>query len=153
MIIFILIAVLLIVVDQLVKGWIVANIALGTSMPIIKNVFSLTYFQNTGAAWSMLEGQMIFFALVTIVAVGACSYLLYKNRNGVKLYSLGLSLVLAGALGNFIDRMRLGYVVDMFQTDFVSFPIFNVADSCLVVGVILIFIYILFEERFKGAKA
>ncbi|WHA10498.1 signal peptidase II [Enterococcus montenegrensis] len=153
MIIFILIAVLLIVVDQLVKGWIVANIALGTSMPIIKNVFSLTYFQNTGAAWSMLEGQMSFFALVTTVAVGACSYLLYKNRNGAKLYSLGLSLVLAGALGNFIDRMRLGYVVDMFQTDFVSFPIFNVADSCLVVGVILIFIYILFEERFKGAKA
>ncbi|BCA85753.1 lipoprotein signal peptidase [Enterococcus saigonensis] len=153
MILFILIAVLLITIDQIVKAWIVANISLGTSMSVIKNVFSLTYYQNTGAAWSMLEGQIIFFAIVTIIAVGVCGYLLYKNRNGAKIYSLGLSLVLAGALGNFIDRMRLGYVVDMFQTDFVSFPIFNVADSCLVIGVILIFVYILFEERFKGVNA
>jgi len=153
MLFFIIIAAVLIVADQLVKAWIVANIALGESVSLVKNFFSLTYYQNTGAAWSMLEGQMGFFTIVTIIAVGVCGYLLYKNRHGAKLYSLGLSLVLAGALGNFIDRVRLGYVVDMFQTDFVSFPIFNVADSCLVIGVILIFIYILFEEHFKGAKA
>lgn len=152
MIVYLVITVLLIVLDQLVKAWIVANLSLGESLPLIKNVFSLTYYQNTGAAWSMLEGQMGFFAIVTLIAVAVCSYLLYKNRRGVKIYSFGLSLVLAGALGNFIDRLRLGYVVDMFQTDFISFPIFNVADSCLVVGVILIFIYILFEDHFKGVK-
>lgn len=152
MIVYLVITVLLIVLDQLVKAWIVANLSLGESLPLIKNVFSLTYYQNTGAAWSMLEGQMGFFAIVTLIAVAVCSYLLYKNRRGAKIYSFGLSLVLAGALGNFIDRLRLGYVVDMFQTDFISFPIFNVADSCLVVGVILIFIYILFEDHFKGAK-
>ncbi|HAP4021265.1 TPA: signal peptidase II, partial [Enterococcus faecalis] len=65
-------------------------------------------------------------------------------------YSVGLSFVLAGAIGNFIDRVRLGYVVDMLQTDFMNFPIFNVADSTLVVGVICIFIYLILDE--KAAK-
>lgn len=118
-------------------------------MNVIPNVFSLTYYQNSGAAWSILQGQMWFFAIVTFVAVPLCIWLLWKNRRGSKFYSLALGLVIAGALGNFIDRMRLGYVVDMFQTDFINFPIFNVADMCLTIGVVMVFIYALFEERFE----
>lgn len=118
-------------------------------MNVIPNVFSLTYYQNSGAAWSILQGQMWFFAIVTFVAVPLCIWLLWKNRRGSKFYSLALGLVIAGALGNFIDRMRLGYVVDMFQTDFMNFPIFNVADMCLTIGVVMVFIYALFEERFE----
>ena len=149
MISYLIIAALLVVCDQLVKYWIVSNLSLGEAMNVIPNVFSLTYYQNSGAAWSILQGQMWFFAIVTFVAVPLCIWLLWKNRRGSKFYSLALGLVIAGALGNFIDRMRLGYVVDMFQTDFINFPIFNVADMCLTIGVVMVFIYALFEERFE----
>lgn len=149
MISYLIVAALLVVCDQLVKYWIVSNLSLGEAMNVIPNVFSLTYYQNSGAAWSILQGQMWFFALVTFVAVPLCIWLLWKNRRGSKFYSLALGLVIAGALGNFIDRMRLGYVVDMFQTDFINFPIFNVADMCLTIGVVMVFIYALFEERFE----
>lgn len=149
MISYLIVAALLVVCDQLVKYWIVSNLGLGEAMNVIPNVFSLTYYQNSGAAWSILQGQMWFFAIVTFVAVPLCIWLLWKNRRGSKFYSLALGLVIAGALGNFIDRMRLGYVVDMFQTDFINFPIFNVADMCLTIGVVMVFIYALFEERFE----
>lgn len=149
MISYLIIAALLVVCDQLVKYWVVSNLSLGEAMNVIPNVFSLTYYQNSGAAWSILQGQMWFFAIVTFVAVPLCIWLLWKNRRGSKFYSLALGLVIAGALGNFIDRMRLGYVVDMFQTDFINFPIFNVADMCLTIGVVMVFIYALFEERFE----
>ncbi|WP_302372129.1 signal peptidase II [Enterococcus asini] len=149
MISYLIIAALLVVCDQLVKYWVVSNLSLGEAMNVIPNVFSLTYYQNSGAAWSILQGQMWFFAIVTFVAVPLCIWLLWKNRRGSKFYSLALGLVIAGALGNFIDRMRLGYVVDMFQTDFMNFPIFNVADMCLTIGVAMVFIYALFEERFE----
>ncbi|MEQ7216368.1 signal peptidase II [Enterococcus asini] len=149
MISYLIIAALLVVCDQLVKYWVVSNLSLGEAMNVIPNFFSLTYYQNSGAAWSILQGQMWFFAIVTFVAVPLCIWLLWKNRRGSKFYSLALGLVIAGALGNFIDRMRLGYVVDMFQTDFMNFPIFNVADMCLTIGVVMVFIYALFEERFE----
>lgn len=149
MISYLIVAALLVVCDQLVKYWVVSNLSLGEAMNVIPNVFSLTYYQNSGAAWSILQGQMWFFAIVTFVAVPLCIWLLWKNCRGSKFYSLALGLVIAGALGNFIDRMRLGYVVDMFQTDFMNFPIFNVADMCLTIGVVMVFIYALFEERFE----
>ena len=103
-------------------------------------------------AWSILEGQMIFFFIITVIAVTVITYLLIKYRNEHWLFLLGLSFVLAGAIGNFIDRMRLGYVIDMFQTEFITFPIFNVADATLFIGVVGIFIYTIFEEKLKGTQ-
>ncbi len=76
-------------------------------------------------------------------------YYLVKHLQESKWLTLGLSFFLAGAIGNFIDRFRLGYVVDMFRLDFINFPIFNIADMALVIGVIMIFIYILLDERDK----
>lgn len=143
------IAFIMVAIDQLVKWWIVTNLGLGESTTFIPKILSLTYYQNNGAAWSILEGQMWFFAIVTFIAVPVCLWLLWKNRNGSRFYSLGLGLIIAGALGNFIDRARLGYVVDMFRTEFINFPIFNVADMCLTVGVAIVFIYAIFEERFE----
>ena len=150
LVVYFIISLLVIVLDQLVKLWTVANFNLGESVSVIPNLFSLTYLQNTGAAWSIFEGQMIFFTIITIIAVVVVSYLMIRYRKDSKFLEIGLALVLAGALGNFIDRIRLGYVVDMIQTDFINFPIFNVADSSLVIGVVLIFIYILFDEKMKG---
>ena len=96
---------------------------------------------------------MWFFALITIIAVVVVITLMVKNRKtGNHWFMIGLSLILAGAIGNFIDRMRLGYVVDMFQTDFINFPIFNVADVTLVCGVICILIYTILDEKDQKKK-
>lgn len=148
--VYLLLSAVIVGIDQWVKLWTVSTFELGESQSVISNIFSLTYIRNTGAAWSLLEGKMWFFTIVTVIAVIAVLYFLIKNLHGSKWFTVGLSLVLAGALGNFIDRVRLGYVVDMFQTDFINFPIFNVADMSLVIGVICIFIYIILDEKEKG---
>ena len=85
-------------------------------------IFVADPFKNTGAAWSLLEGKMIFFYVITVIVSVVIIYLLIKIIKSIW-YSVGLSFVLAGAIGNFIDRVRLGYVVDMLQTDFMNFPI------------------------------
>ncbi|ALS37963.1 MULTISPECIES: signal peptidase II [Enterococcus] len=148
--VYLIISAVLIGLDQWVKYLTVTNIPLGETKEFIPGFMSFTYLRNTGAAWSLLEGKMWFFYIVTVVVVAVVLYILIKHINGSKWFTIGLSLVLAGAVGNFIDRLRLGYVVDMFQTDFISFPIFNVADSALVIGVICIFIYLILDE--KAAK-
>ncbi|EGG53559.1 signal peptidase II [Enterococcus faecalis TX1467] len=145
-----LISALLVGLDQWSKYLTVQNISLGETKEIIPGFLSLTHLRNTGAAWSLLEGKMIFFYVITVIVSVVIIYLLIKNYKKSIWYSVGLSFVLAGAIGNFIDRVRLGYVVDMLQTDFMNFPIFNVADSTLVVGVICIFIYLILDE--KAAK-
>lgn len=145
--IYLLLSAVLIGLDQIVKYWVVENISLGEVQDFIPGILSLTHTRNTGGAWSILEGQMWFFYIITVVAVVAAVYFLVKNLKGSKWMTIGISLVLAGAVGNFIDRIRLEYVVDMFRTEFMSFPIFNVADCALVIGAILIFIEFILEER------
>lgn len=132
-----------ILLDQWSKYLTVQYLPLDGGKTLIPGVLSLTHLQNTGAAWSLLEGKMLFFAFVTLVAVIGVLYCLIAYGKKSFWFSLGLSLILAGALGNFIDRMRLGYVVDMIRLDFINFPIFNVADMCLVVGVGIVFIFVL----------
>ncbi|EMQ0980805.1 signal peptidase II [Enterococcus faecalis] len=150
LVVYFLISALLVGLDQWSKYLTVQNISLGETKEFIPGFLSLTHLRNTGAAWSLLEGKMIFFYVITVIVSVVIIYLLIKNYKKSIWYSVGLSFVLAGAIGNFIDRVRLGYVVDMLQTDFMNFPIFNVADSTLVVGVICIFIYLNLDE--KAAK-
>ncbi|HFI0578917.1 TPA: signal peptidase II [Streptococcus suis] len=142
----------LIVLDQLVKAWTVANIALDTVEPFLPGFMSLAYLRNYGAAWSILQNQQWFFTIVTIAAVTALIWYYIKQIQGNIWTLFSLSLMIAGALGNFIDRIRLGYVVDMFHLDFISFPVFNVADICLSVGVGILFICIMKEES-NGSKS
>ncbi|GMA47168.1 signal peptidase II [Tetragenococcus muriaticus] len=152
LIIIFLLSLLVIGIDQWVKFWTVTNLEIGETQSLLDPLFSLTYVQNQGAAWNILEGQMTFFTLITVIAVVVVTYLIFRYRKESKFLTIGLALVLAGAVGNFIDRIRLGYVVDMIQADFIQFPIFNIADSSLVIGVILIFIYTIFEDRLKGKE-
>ncbi|MGX7199028.1 signal peptidase II [Enterococcus nangangensis] len=145
---------LLVALDQWTKFLTVDHIAIGEETSVIPGVISFTHLQNTGAAWSLLEGKMLFFAAITVVAVVIIVYCLLRYGKKSVWFSLGLALILAGAIGNFIDRMRLGYVVDMIKADFINFPIFNVADMCLVVGVIVVFIFVLKTDDsfFSGGK-
>ena len=139
-------ALVLVVIDQLMKHWVVASVALNTAHPLLPHVLALTNLRNNGAAWSILEGQQWFFSLVTVVALAVILYLFYRWRHNPRLL-LPLSFILAGAVGNFIDRIQHGYVVDMFETLFVNFPVFNVADCCLTIGVVWLVIIIIREEE------
>lgn len=137
-------ALVLLVLDQVVKHWIAATIAVGASHTIIPGVLALTNLHNSGAAWSILEGQRWFFAVVSVAAIIVIGYLLWRWRKQWPL-EIGLALILAGTLGNFIDRLLNGYVVDMFECLFINFPVFNVADTCLTLGALVLIIAILRE--------
>ena len=136
----------LIVLDQLVKAYVVNNIALDEIKSWIPNLVSLTYLQNRGAAFSMLQDQQWFFAVITLVVMAGAIWYLHKHIEDSLWIVFGLVLIIAGGLGNFIDRIGQGFVVDMFHLDFVNFAIFNVADSYLTVGVIVLMIAMLKEE-------
>lgn len=134
-----------IVLDQWIKNWVVATIPENDLRRFIPNVVSLTHLTNNGAAWSMFEGKKwLFFILTPIVIIVALYVLIKKGKQNW--YFISLSLIISGSLGNFIDRVRLGYVVDMFQLDFVNFPIFNIADSLLTVGFVCLFIAIMVDK-------
>lgn len=144
--------VLLIVLDQLVKWWTVTNIELNSVQSFIPKVLSLAYLRNYGAAFSILQNQQWLFTVITLVVIAGASWYLVKQIKGSTWLLTSLTLIIAGGLGNFIDRLRLGYVVDMFHLDFMDFPIFNVADSYLTIGVLVLFICIMREEE-NGSKS
>ena len=137
---------LLILLDQAVKGYVVKEIPVGGMRRFIPKVVSLTYLKNSGAAFSMLENQQWFFTIITLIAMGAAFVYLYRHIEGSIWLLLGLTLIISGGIGNFIDRLRQGFVVDMFHLDFMNFAIFNVADIYLSIGVGLLVIYLLREE-------
>ena len=137
---------LLIALDQVVKWYVVKEIPLGGMRRFIPKVVSLTYLKNSGAAFSMLENQQWFFAIITLIAMGAAFVYLYRHIKGSLWLLLGLTLIISGGIGNFIDRLRQGFVVDMFHLDFMNFAIFNVANIYLSIGVGLLLIYLLREE-------
>ena len=149
MLVYLILSILFVIADQVVKMWTVNNFSLHEGMEFMKGIVSILYVRNTGAAWGMFEGKMFFFYLITAVAVGTLLYLMFKEKGKSKLLLTAYSLILAGAVGNFIDRIRLGYVVDMFKFEFIDFPIFNVADICLTIGVIFLFYYVIFKEQSK----
>lgn len=136
----------LILFDQLVKSYVVKTIALGEIKPWIPNLVSLTYLQNRGAAFSMLQDQQWFFAVITLVVMVGAIWYLHKHIEDSFWTVFGLVLIIAGGLGNFIDRISQGFVVDMFHLDFINFAIFNVADSYLTVGVVVLLLAMLKEE-------
>lgn len=149
MIIYYLLIAGLVLIDQLVKWWTVETFAVNTGAEFIPNLVSFYYIHNDGAAWGMLSGQMWFFFLITILVIGMLLFMLHREGKNHPLFASAIGFILAGALGNFIDRLRFGYVVDMFRLEFIDFPIFNVADACLTIGVILMFVYLFFFEEKK----
>ncbi len=136
---------LLIGLDQLVKHWVVGTLALGQSFSVVPGVLSITRINNTGAAWSILSGHQFIFVLIAIVAAILIGYFLIHYWSNLW-YRFGLSLLFAGTIGNVIDRIFSNHVVDMFQLDFINFPIFNCADMYLTVGILIIGFAIIREK-------
>lgn len=116
----------------------------GYSFPLIDGVLHFTYARNTGAAFSMLEGQRTFFIVVAVLAVIAMVAFLIYSKNPSKLLKIGVALMLGGTVGNTVDRVLFGYVRDMIDFRLINFAIFNIADSALCIGVGLIVVYVLF---------
>ncbi len=142
-------ALVITVADQLFKYWITANIPLGGHMDLIPGVIGLTYVQNTGAAFSLFSGMRWLLLVVTAAASVLIIVLLFQRRFAT-FGLVSLAMILGGALGNLIDRLFLGYVVDMFEVQFTNYAIFNIADCFVVVGGILFCIYYLFlHDKYK----
>lgn len=144
----------MIVADQYTKYLAILHLKDQLPIPIIKDVFELQYLENRGAAFGSMEGKQIFLQLVTVVILAAIVYACVKIPKGKRYAPLQIILVMlgAGAIGNFIDRIFNGYVVDFLYFKWINFPIFNVADCYVTLGAIGLMILILFvykEEEFE----
>ena len=141
--------------DQLVKYLIVANIPLHGDAPLIPGIIKLTYVQNRGAAFSMLEGMQWLFVVIFVILTALLIFEYFKKPMPfTKLERWCIAAIYGGGLGNVIDRLFLGYVVDMFQTEFINFAIFNVADIFITCGCIFLMIHLAFfnKEFWKEEK-
>ena len=148
-----LIFIVFLVIDQITKYLAVAFLQGNPSIHLIGNFLRFTYVENRGAAFGILQNQRMFFIISTVILVAFLTYLLVFNKKVTNATKLTLSLILSGAIGNFIDRFRLGYVIDFVDVrfgNFYDFPVFNIADSCLVVGVIFLVILVLFNKFEKS---
>ncbi len=141
------IALLVLAADQLSKVYAAQVLSKG-ALVLIPGVLELTYLKNTGAAWGMFQGARIPFILLTVAFLALCLFFYGKKRgNLTKLSRIILFLIVSGALGNLIDRMFLGYVRDMIYFSLIDFPVFNVADSAIVIGAILLVLETLFTKN------
>jgi len=147
--IFYLLSALIVLIDQITKWLVVSYMDLGERFPLIDGFLYFTSHRNRGAAWGMLQGQLWLFYAITVMVIIYIIYYWYRNGRGNRILEMALALLLGGAAGNFIDRLFRREVVDFIDVYIFSydFPIFNVADSALTIGVIMLFCYLFWEER------
>lgn len=141
-----LIVAILIGLDQMIKYWALNYLKGVESIPVINNIFNLTYVENRGAAFGMLQNNQTIF--IVVAAIASCYGLYYLHTKKVNnIGKIGILLVISGAVGNLIDRVRLGFVIDYLDFNIVWSYVFNLADCFVVVGTILLCIYIITSEE------
>lgn len=145
-----LLALLVVLVDQATKYFVVQHFAVGESVPVLENIFHWTFILNRGAAFGMLEGSRWLFVVIALAVIGGVLYLRKEIEQSGVLACMGAALFTGGAVGNLIDRMLHGVVIDFF--DFRIWPIFNVADIAICTGVGLIIWSILKTELLESKK-
>lgn len=148
-------AVALLVADQVTKALVVANVPVGARYDVIGDLAQVWHVHNTGAAFSILPGATWLFVPVTVIAIGMVAYFHRVLRDHGLWVQVILGAILAGALGNLADRLRLGYVIDFVSLGIgdVRFPTFNVADSAVVLGIGALVAVLTFLERPQAAEA
>ncbi|NLY82316.1 MAG: signal peptidase II [Clostridiales bacterium] len=148
-----LITTVIIIVDQVSKNIVRNNLDLGGTVPLIQDFFHITYVQNTGAAFSILEGKYILTIGIPIILLVICIIFLKKNSGNMHLtLKLAMPLILGGGIGNLYDRVMYGYVTDMFDFRAISFPVFNIADIAVCIGCGLLLIFVMFFDDSEGKK-
>lgn len=130
--------------DQLVKYWAFNFLQKISTIPLINGVFHLTYVENRGAAFSILQNKIWFFAIATVIILAIIVWAIKTEKVKTNLGRWSLYIIIGGALGNFIDRVIRGFVVDMFDFRLINFPVFNIADIFVCIGGLLFCIYVLF---------
>ncbi len=146
-----LISLAIVIFDFITKQIVLKNMHLGQSIPLWKNVFHLTFVKNEGASFGMMQGGRWFFVVITVALIAYLLYYILKNKERNKLFLLAAAFIIGGGMGNLIDRIMTGKVVDFFDFCLINFAIFNVADCFVVVGAVLAIIYFFIEE-IKGKK-
>ena len=143
----------LLVLDQWLKHWIILNLPLGESLPLFPGFVELLTVHNYGAAWSSFSGQRVLLLFATSLIISTLILLMARRIVRHPLGVAACCLVISGGIGNLIDRFRVGYVVDMFHFEFwPSYPVFNVADMCIVCGAIIGAIYYMWIYEKYDAK-
>lgn len=146
-------SVLLIVIDQIIKFFAVENLSkIIDGIPIINKVLHLTYVENRGAAFGIFEGKTAFLSFLTIIMLGIAIGLIFYKKIQSKFLIISLSLIVAGGIGNLIDRIFRGFVVDYIDVRIINFAIFNLADCFVVTGGVLVVFYVLFIDVKKPKK-
>lgn len=143
------IPILIIIFDQLTKYWAVSTLMREEPIVLINNFLQLNFVKNYGAAFGIMMNQRVFFIIITVIIVIGMLYYIRKYNN-TKIMNYSLVMILGGAIGNFIDRLRLGYVIDFIDVNFwgvYDFPVFNIADSFIVIGTILLVILVLTDNH------
>lgn len=143
---------MIVALDQLVKALVVARIPVGQTVPALPGIFHLTQLHNTGAAFSMLEGGRWLFAAICIAGILVVVILIARKAITSKFEMWCLAAIFGGGIANLIDRIRLGYVVDMVEVEFMNFAVFNVADAFITCGAAALFVYLLFFDKPKKEK-
>lgn len=136
-----------VIIDQLTKYLVSHSFELGECREIIGGILNFRYVRNEGAAWGMFSDSRWVFILITSVALIVMPIILYKYRKLHFMFGFSLSLVIGGAIGNMIDRIFAGSVVDFIEAAFINFPVFNFADCCVTVGAIIMFVYLIFIDK------
>lgn len=145
----IIIVLLLAVIDQISKYFVLELLKFSNPVILINNFLRLNYVENRGAAFGILQNQQLFFIVVTSVVILAVVFYRIRYNRFNKVANLSLDLIIAGAVGNLVDRVRLNYVVDFIDVNFwgfYDFPVFNFADICVVVGTLLLALLILLDR-------
>ncbi len=141
----------IILIDQITKHFAIIKLKGNTSNIIIPEFFKLVYVENYGAAFGILKHKKIFFIVITLIVIAIISLFLFKYSSKLNIFmQIGLGLLLGGAIGNLIDRIRFGYVVDFISIRLFNryeYPVFNIADMAIVVGTVIILILILFDKE------
>lgn len=147
----VLVTLFIIIFDQLTKYLIATTMKVGDSFEVIPSFLNITSHRNNGAAWGILSGKMGFFYIITVIILIILIYFFVKEAQFNLFLQVAISLLFAGALGNFIDRLFNGQVVDFIDTNIFGydFPIFNIADSSLTIGVIFVIIALLKDSTNK----
>lgn len=144
---FLILGILLLGIDQYSKYLVRTKMEVFETYPIIEDFFHLTYVQNKGAAFGMFQGATVIFAVVTLIVIVGMIYFSLKHKNMSLVWKVTLTLIASGAVGNLIDRLWLGYVVDMFDFRGIWSFIFNFADVCVVVGGCVMMLLVLRDEK------
>lgn len=140
----------MLILDQLTKFWIRSNYEVGQSTPVIQDIFHMTYVENSGAAFGLFPNQTWFFIAATIVFIMASVFYRHQFAHSGTLFRVAFTLGMSGAIGNLIDRVAFGRVTDFL--DFRIWPVFNVADSAITVGVIVLAWTVLTEEKREAKR-